>query len=147
MADNTQKILEAQKIIKEIQKIMELQQSDHTEPRTQSIAQPPAAPIQMPEPSHPHQHSTMILNHHQRWTEQSIVFCDLCKKEMQLGRNLSGLIVENTFFACEECCTKTPHNDMVKWAQSKMLNKNTVRPIGLWLTQETNKQKTILFKP
>jgi hypothetical protein len=80
------------------------------------------------------------------WTDNSIETCDICKQDIVLGKNLSGLVVNDSFFACETCCQKTPHNDLLNWTKSKISTSNTVRPIGLWLTQEKNKERTVLIK-
>jgi hypothetical protein len=79
-------------------------------------------------------------------TEETTTICDICHKKMTLGKNLSGLIVQNQFFACEHCCTTISHNDLFQWTKSKMTTPNTVRPIGLWLTQEKNKNTSIRFR-
>ncbi len=145
MTKDAQKIQETQNIIAELRRIMDTQQNNQENIDQQSGIQPGMFfdTATLPEPSQP---STMILYQKHQIHEESIRTCDLCKKDFILGKNLSGLVVENTFFACEECCSKTQHNDMLRWTKSKMTKHNTVRPIGVWLTQEKNKSKTLLFK-
>jgi len=79
-------------------------------------------------------------------TEETITICDICNEEMLLGKNLAGLVMENKYFACETCCQTTSKEELKQWIQSKMLSTNTLRPIGLWLTQEKNKKTTMLLR-
>jgi myosin heavy subunit len=69
--------------------------------------------------------------------------CDICGEEIMLEKNLSGLVVGGNVFACEKCCTDSSKEDLSDWTKSKMKKPGDVRPIGLWLTQEKNKQRSI----
>lgn len=77
-----------------------------------------------------------------RWGEDSITTCDLCNSKIVLGKHLSGLVVEDKFFACEECCQTQPKMNLMNWTKSRMKSSNSVRPIGLWLTKEKTKDKS-----
>ena len=79
-------------------------------------------------------------------TEETTGICDICHEEITLGKNLSGLVIQNQFFACEHCCKTLAHNDLLQWTKSKMITSNTVRPIGLRLTQEKNKNTSMRFR-
>jgi len=81
-----------------------------------------------------------------RWGDNSTGICDLCGHEMEFEKNLSGLVISDKFFACEECCKTASKEDLVSWTESKMVKPNDVRPIGLWTIQEKNKNKSILFR-
>jgi len=72
--------------------------------------------------------------------------CDLCGEQIEFEKNLSGLTIAGNFFACEKCCINSSHEDLFNWAKSKMNSPAEVRPIGLWVIQEKNKNKSILFK-
>lgn len=73
------------------------------------------------------------------WTDESIVSCDLCNEDIELGKNLSGLVISDEFFACEECCQKLTKEELMEWSKSKMVSANDVRPIGLWVIQQQRK--------
>jgi len=72
--------------------------------------------------------------------------CDLCKNEIEFKYNLSGLVVADEFFACEDCCQTLPKNEIFDWTKSKMLKPGDVRPIALWITEEKNKGHGIIKK-
>ncbi len=82
------------------------------------------------------------------WEKNGSLFgiCDLCKKEIELESNLSGLIVDETFFACESCCSNTPKEKLISWTNTKMTSKNNLRPIGLWLVDKQNKDISTFIK-
>ncbi len=69
--------------------------------------------------------------------------CDICGEEIELEKNLSGLVVAEKFFACETCCKESSKENLSDWTKSKMGKPSDIRPIGLWLTQEKNKQRSI----
>lgn len=74
-------------------------------------------------------------------TDDSMVTCDVCEKDMVLGKNLSGLVVSNEFFACEHCCQNLSKEELLEWTKSKMIATNDVRPIGLWVIQQQGENK------
>jgi len=59
---------------------------------------------------------------------------------------LSGLVVSEKFFACEECCKNISKEGLTDWTKTGMVKHNDVRPMGLWAIQEKNKGKSILFR-
>lgn len=71
----------------------------------------------------------------------STVTCDLCKREIVFEENLSGLVIHDRFFACEECCQVVSKDELLNWAKSKMAKLGDVRPIALWLMQEKDRTK------
>ena len=75
------------------------------------------------------------------FTDESTVTCDVCEKDIILGKNLSGLVVDNEFFACEKCCISLSKKDLLDWTKSKMISSNDVRPIGLWVIQQQGTDK------
>lgn len=81
-----------------------------------------------------------------RWSNDSTGICDLCKREIFFEKNLSGLVVGNKFFACEECCKTSSKEELMNWTRSRMIKPYDVRPMGLWFTQEKNKAKSIPFR-
>jgi len=93
-----------------------------------------------------HEITKMIRSPIERLNDNSFRTCDLCHHEIILGKNLAGLVMENKYFACETCCQTTSKEELKQWIQSKMLSTNTLRPIGLWLTQEKNKKTTMLLR-
>ncbi len=88
------------------------------------------------------------MKHHTTvsWNDDSFGVCDLCHRDIQLGKNLSGLVVENQYFACEECCRNTPNVELMNWTKSRMHTSNSIRPISLWLTREKTKNTSVLFR-
>ena len=70
--------------------------------------------------------------------------CDLCGELIEFEENLSGLTVGGNFFACEKCCKNTSKEGLTLWTKSKMNNPGEVRPIGLWVIQEKNKDHSVL---
>ena len=69
-------------------------------------------------------------------TDESKVTCDVCEQDIVLGKNLSGLVVADEFFACENCCQHLSKEELMDWTKSKMVSANDVRPIGLWVIQQ-----------
>jgi hypothetical protein len=75
------------------------------------------------------------------WTDESTVTCDVCNEEIKLGKNLSGLVISDEFFACEDCCQKLSKEELMEWTQSKMVSSTEVRPIGLWVIEQQRENK------
>lgn len=75
------------------------------------------------------------------WTDGSTVPCDVCEKEIILGKNLSGLVVSDEFFACEHCCQELSKDELMEWTRSKMVSSTGVRPIGLWVIEQQRENK------
>ena len=67
--------------------------------------------------------------------------CDMCKKTINLKKNLSGLVVHNTHFLCEECCSSSSKKELNSWMQTKMAKPGDLKPVALWLMKEKNKTK------
>lgn len=91
-------------------------------------------------------HITISNNESQNWSEQSKSICDICKNEIVLGKHLSGLVIDDHYFACETCCQNSTNNELLNWSKSRMNNPSNFSSIGLWLTQNKTKNRTILFK-
>ncbi len=72
--------------------------------------------------------------------------CDLCKETIEFENNLSGLTIGGNFFACENCCKDFSKEELTSWTKSKMKSPSEVRPIGLWVIQEKNKDRSVLSK-
>ena len=75
-----------------------------------------------------------------------VTTCDICKKDIILGKNLSGLVVEEQFFACESCCINSTNNELFKWTKQRMKTPSGVRPIGIWITQKSSENRSVLFR-
>ena len=75
------------------------------------------------------------------WTDSSTATCDLCDKDIVLGKNLSGLVIADEFFACEDCCQKLSREDLMEWTKSKMVSNVDVRPIGLWVIEQQRENR------
>ena len=65
--------------------------------------------------------------------------CDICNKTIDLEENLSGLVIHDTHFLCEECCQESNNTELDIWTQSKMASPGDLKPIALWLMKEKNK--------
>jgi hypothetical protein len=90
--------------------------------------------------------SNILSQTFSKWNEDSHATCDLCKKDIILGKNLSGLVVDEKFFACESCCINSTNTELFNWTKQKMQSPSGVRPIGVWITQKNSKYKSILFR-
>jgi len=73
----------------------------------------------------------------------SIGVCDICHKGILFERNLSGLEIHGTFFACEECCKEATKEDLESWSKSKNARPDDVKPIAFWLMERENKTRLI----
>jgi hypothetical protein len=67
--------------------------------------------------------------------------CDICGQKIDFEKNLSGLVIKNSVFACEKCCIDKSKDELINWTESKMTNPKDIQPIALWLMQEKNKNK------
>lgn len=73
----------------------------------------------------------------------SIGVCDICHTGMLFERNLSGLVIQNKFFACEKCCINASKKDLDFWTHSKNAKREDVKPIAFWLMEKENKTRLI----
>jgi hypothetical protein len=69
--------------------------------------------------------------------------CDICQTDFLFEKNLSGLVINGKFFACESCCQKASKDDLDHWTESKMAKPTDVKPIALWLMEHQNKTRLI----
>ena len=69
--------------------------------------------------------------------------CDLCGQEIIFDENLSGLVLFNRFFACEDCCKEASNEVLNSWIETRNAKTQDVKPIALWLMQEKNKTRLI----
>ena len=73
----------------------------------------------------------------------SAAVCDLCGQKIVFEKNLAGLVINNSFFACEKCCQDASKKDLDAWTESKKANPEDVRPIAFWLMQLKNKNRLL----
>jgi hypothetical protein len=73
----------------------------------------------------------------------SVGICDICHKGMLFERNLSGLVIQGKFFACEECCQDATKELLDFWAHSKNVKPEDIRPIAFWLMEKENKTRLV----
>jgi hypothetical protein len=69
--------------------------------------------------------------------------CDICSGKIVFEKNLAGLVINDKFFACENCCQKATKNDLDSWVETKNAKTENVRPIAFWLMQIKNKNKLL----
>jgi len=67
--------------------------------------------------------------------------CDICKKKIKLEENLSGLVIHDSHFLCEECCQKSSKEDLDSWTTSRMAKPGDLKPVALWLMKKKNKNE------
>lgn len=67
--------------------------------------------------------------------------CDLCSSSFIFEENPSGLVINEEFFACENCCKELSKEELENWTKSKMKSSNRLKPIALWLMEKNNKTK------
>ena len=77
-----------------------------------------------------------------RLENQSTGTCDLCKNEIEFEDNLSGLVIADDYFICESCCKNTPKDELMNWSKPKISREKALRPIGLWLVDKQNRDKS-----
>jgi hypothetical protein len=71
-------------------------------------------------------------------------FCGLCNRQISLNDNLSGLVFDDEYFLCEDCCNKNTQNDIKDWTESTMQKHSEGMPVALWIIHEQNKGKTLM---
>ncbi|MFP4112046.1 MAG: hypothetical protein ACLFPQ_00195 [Candidatus Woesearchaeota archaeon] len=59
--------------------------------------------------------------------------CTLCNKEIELEKNLTGLVINDDIFICQHCCSTNPKNMLLDWINQKTDNAPNFRPIVSWL--------------
>jgi hypothetical protein len=70
--------------------------------------------------------------------------CSICKNKIDLEEHHNGLVFEDIFFVCEDCCMKHgPSGELEEWSRSIMKHPSHGMPIGLWLVHEQNKNKPL----
>ncbi|RLF27104.1 MAG: hypothetical protein DRN08_01435 [Thermoplasmata archaeon] len=72
--------------------------------------------------------------------------CVLCKNKFSLETNQHGLVFDDRFFVCEECCNITSEEDLINWTKTVMHTPSTGMPIALWLIHEQNKDKPMFSR-
>jgi hypothetical protein len=71
--------------------------------------------------------------------------CSICKREISLINNPSGLVFNDEHFVCEDCCTKHSEEKIISWTKNIMQSPDNGMPIGLWLIHEQNKDKFMMI--
>lgn len=69
--------------------------------------------------------------------------CSICKKTISLHDHQSGLVFEDKFFVCEDCCKTHSEEEIIEWSKTIMQSPERGMPIGLWLIHEQNKHKPL----
>jgi hypothetical protein len=69
--------------------------------------------------------------------------CDICGQDINFDENLSGLVLLNRFFACEDCCNDASNDVLNSWIQTRNARTEDVNPIALWLMIEKHKTRLI----
>ncbi|MEM0493070.1 MAG: hypothetical protein QXS02_03840 [Candidatus Thermoplasmatota archaeon] len=70
--------------------------------------------------------------------------CSMCKNKIDLEEHQNGLVFEDVFFVCEDCCAKhASSGELDEWSRSIMREPSKGMPIGLWLIHEQNKDKPL----
>lgn len=70
-------------------------------------------------------------------------YCDICGQEFLLEKNLSGLVLLNKFFACEECCKHASNETLNSWIKTRNAKIQDAKPIALLVMQKKNKTRLI----
>jgi len=70
--------------------------------------------------------------------------CLVCNKSMSLSNNPNGLVFQDEFFVCSECCMKHSEEEIKDISKTVMHRIETGMPIALWLIHEQNKDKTMM---
>jgi hypothetical protein len=69
--------------------------------------------------------------------------CDICEQEFEFEKNLSGLVIQDKIFLCEKCCQNASNDNLMNLTKSKSANPKDVRPIALWLMDNSNRKNLI----
>lgn len=72
--------------------------------------------------------------------------CDLCNRQILLDNNLSGLVFDDEYFLCEDCCNNNSQRDIEDWTESIMQKPSKGMPVALWIIHEQNKGKTLMSR-
>jgi hypothetical protein len=69
--------------------------------------------------------------------------CGMCNRQIFLHENQSGLVFEDRFFICEDCCENHSEEEIQEWSKTVMQSPTKGMPITLWLVHEQNKDKPL----
>jgi len=69
--------------------------------------------------------------------------CDICGQDINFDENLSGLVLFDKFFACEDCCNDASNDVLNSWIETRNAKTEDVNPIALWLMNEKHKTRLI----
>ncbi len=73
--------------------------------------------------------------------------CEVCKHTIDLNEHLRGLVFDDKFFVCEQCCSHVPEDKLAHWAHTTTMHVTECgMPIALWLIHEQNKDKPLFSK-
>ena len=72
--------------------------------------------------------------------------CSKCNNKISLHEHQSGLVFDDKFFICQDCCSSNSNEEIIKWTESVMQHPRTGMPIALWLIHEQNKDKPLFTK-
>jgi hypothetical protein len=70
--------------------------------------------------------------------------CSFCSKKIVLGNNPSGLVFDDKYFFCEDCCENHSEEEFQNFTQTVMQSSQKGMPIALWIIHEQNKDKTMM---
>jgi hypothetical protein len=72
--------------------------------------------------------------------------CSMCNKLFFLHEHKSGLVFEDRFFVCEECCDNHTEEEIIEWTRSTMQSPRNGMPVALWMIHEQNRDKPLFTK-
>ena len=71
--------------------------------------------------------------------------CSICKNKISLHDHQHGLVFEDKFFVCEDCCDNNSE-EIIKWSETIMQSPSNGMPIALWLIHEQNSDKPLFSR-
>jgi len=70
--------------------------------------------------------------------------CSICKNTFHLHDHKFGLVFDDKFFVCEDCCNSNSEEEIIEWTKTTMQSPQNGMPIALWLIHEQNKDKPMM---
>ena len=72
--------------------------------------------------------------------------CSKCNNTISLHDHQSGLVFDDKFFVCEDCCNSNSEEEIMKWSETVMQSPEKGMPIALWLIHEQNKDNPLFTR-
>ncbi len=65
--------------------------------------------------------------------------CDICNNDFNLHEHASGIVINDSVFACCTCIQNKPKEEIKSWVVEKLGGSSNFRPIGRWVIEQERK--------